>query len=51
MVETIKEVSFNQSVDFLNDENFKEFQMVERPQEDFKYYLEKYEQPFSAGRD
>ena len=50
-VETIKEVSFNQSVDFLNDGNFKEFQMVERPQEDFKYYLEKYEQPFSAGRD
>ncbi|HEW3600934.1 TPA: toprim domain-containing protein [Streptococcus pneumoniae] len=51
LVETIKEVSFNQSVDFLNDGNFKEFQMVERPQEDFKYYLEKYEQPFSAGRD
>lgn len=51
LVETIKEVDFNQSVDFLNDENFKEFQMVERPQEDFKYYLEKYEQPFSAGRD
>ena len=51
LVETIKEVSFNQSVDFLNDGNFKEFQMVERPQEDFKYYLEKYERPFSAGRD
>ena len=51
LVETIKEVDFNQSVDFLNDGNFKEFQMVERPQEDFKYYLEKYEQPFSAGRD
>ena len=51
LVETIKEVDFNQSVDFLNDRNFKEFQMVERPQEDFKYYLEKYEQPFSAGRD
>lgn len=51
LVETINEVSFNQSVDFLNDGNFKEFQMVERPQEDFKYYLEKYEQPFSAGRD
>ena len=51
LVETIKEVSFNQSVDFLNDGNFKEFQMVERPQEDFKYYLEKYEQPFSDGRD
>ncbi|WP_262081469.1 PBECR4 domain-containing protein [Streptococcus sp. Marseille-Q5855] len=51
LVETIKEVSFNQSVDFLNDGNFREFQMVERPQEDFKYYLEKYEQPFSAGRD
>ena len=50
-VETIKEVDFNQSVDFLNDGNFKEFQMVERPQEDFKYYLEKYEQPFSDGRD
>ena len=51
LVETIKEVDFNQSVDFLNDGNFKEFQMVERPQEDFKYYLEKYEQTFSAGRD
>ena len=51
LVETIKEVDFNQSVDFLNDGNFKEFQMVERAQEDFKYYLEKYEQPFSAGRD
>lgn len=51
LVETIKEVDFNQSVDFLNDGNFKEFQMVERPQEYFKYYLEKYEQPFSDGRD
>ena len=51
LVETIKEVDFNQSVDFLNDGNFKEFQMVERPQEYFKYYLEKYEQPLSAGRD
>ena len=51
LVETIKEVDFNQSVDFLNDGNFKEFQMVERPQENFKYYLEKYEQPLSAGRD
>ena len=51
LVETIKEVDFTQSVDFLNDGNFKEFQLVKRPQEDFKYYLEKYEQPFSAGRD
>lgn len=51
LVETIKEIDFNQSVDFLNDGNFKEFQMVERAQEDFKYYLEKYEQPFSVGRD
>ena len=51
LVETIKEVGFNQAVDFLNDGKFKEFQMVERPQEDFKYYLEKYEQPLSAGRD
>ena len=51
LVETIKEVDFNQSVDFLNDGNFKEFQLVERRQEDFKYYLEKYEQPFSDGRD
>lgn len=51
LVETIKEVGFNQAVDFLNDGKFKEFQMVERPQEDFKYYLEKYEKPLSAGRD
>lgn len=51
LVETIKEVGFNQAVDFLNDGKFKEFQMIERPQEDFKYYLEKYEKPLSAGRD
>ena len=51
LVETIKEVGFNQAVDFLNDGKFKKFQMVERPQEDFKYYLEKYEKPLSAGRD
>ncbi|MBF0786952.1 MULTISPECIES: PBECR4 domain-containing protein [unclassified Streptococcus] len=50
LVETMKEVNFNQAIDFLNDGSFKEFTAVERVQDPFSYYLEPYEQPFEAAR-
>jgi len=50
LVETIKETDFNQSVDFLNDGEFKAFQRVERSEEPFNYYLQPYEQPFNEAR-
>lgn len=51
LVQTMKEVNFNQAIDFLNDGTFKEFTHVERVQEPFTYYLQPYEQPFEAARD
>lgn len=51
LVETIKEVNFNQAVDFLNDGDFKTFQRVERKEEPFNYYLKPYEQPFIEARN
>lgn len=50
LVETMKEVNFNQAIDYLNDGSFKEYTSVERVQEPFFYYLEPYEQPFEAAR-
>lgn len=50
LVETIKETDFNQSVNFLNDGEFKTFQRVERSEEPFNYYLKPYEQPFIEAR-
>ena len=50
LVETIKDVDFNQAVDFLNDGEFKTFQKVERREEPFSYYLKPYEQPFNEAR-
>ncbi|MCB4950871.1 PBECR4 domain-containing protein [Streptococcus mutans] len=50
LVETMKEVNFNQAIDYLNDGSFKEYTVVERVQELFSYYLEPYEQPFEAAR-
>ncbi|NLR27672.1 PBECR4 domain-containing protein [Streptococcus mutans] len=50
LVETMKEVNFNQAIDYLNDGSFKEYKAVERVQEPFSYYLEPYEQPFEAAR-
>lgn len=50
LVETMKEVNFNQAIDYLNDGSFKEYKAVERVQETFSYYLEPYEQPFEAAR-
>ncbi len=46
LVQTMKEVNFNQAIDYLNDGTFKEFQVIERTQESFNYYLSPYEQPF-----
>ncbi|MFS5168023.1 PBECR4 domain-containing protein [Streptococcus agalactiae] len=51
LVETMKEVNFNQAIDYLNDGSFKEYTVVERAQEPFSYYLEPYEQPFEAARN
>lgn len=51
LVETIKETDFNQSVNFLNDGEFKIFQRVERSEEPFNYYLQPYEQPFNEARN
>lgn len=51
LVETIKDVNFNQAVDFLNDGDFKTFQRVERKEEPFNYYLKPYEQPFIEARN
>lgn len=51
LVETIKETDFNQSVNFLNDGEFKTFQKVERSEEPFNYYLQPYEQPFIEARN
>ncbi|MFS6086661.1 PBECR4 domain-containing protein [Streptococcus agalactiae] len=51
LVETMKEVNFNQAIDYLNDGSFKEYTVVEREQEPFSYYLEPYEQPFEAARN
>lgn len=50
LVETIKETDFNQSVNFLNDGEFKTFQKVERSEGPFNYYLKPYEQPFNEAR-
>ncbi|HFI0666714.1 TPA: PBECR4 domain-containing protein [Streptococcus suis] len=50
LVQTMKEVDFNQAIDFLNDGTFKEFTKVEHVQEPFSYYLAPYEQPFEAAR-
>ncbi|HEM3503034.1 TPA: toprim domain-containing protein [Streptococcus suis] len=50
LVQTMKEVDFNQAIDFLNDGTFKEFTKVEHVQEPFSYYLAPYEQPFEVAR-
>ncbi|MDO4634865.1 MAG: PBECR4 domain-containing protein [Streptococcus sp.] len=50
LVQTMKEVDFNQAIDFLNDGTFKEFTKVEHVRDPFSYYLAPYEQPFEAAR-
>lgn len=51
LVETLKEVDFNQAIDFLNDGDFKEYTHQVRSVEAFNYYLKPYEQEFNEGRD
>lgn len=50
LVETMKEIGFNQAIDYLNDGSFKEYTVVERVQEPFRYYLEPYEQDFVEAK-
>ncbi|MFC3928839.1 PBECR4 domain-containing protein [Streptococcus caprae] len=51
LVQTMKEINFNQAIDYLNDGTFKEFAAAERVQESFNYYLKPYEQPFETARN
>ena len=51
LVQTMKEINFNQAIDYLNDGAFKEFATVDRVQESFNYYLKPYEQPFEEARN
>ncbi|HEO6299846.1 TPA: toprim domain-containing protein [Streptococcus agalactiae] len=51
LVEMIKEVNFNQAVDYLNDGAFQEFIGNNEIIENFSYYLKPYEQEFLEGRD
>ncbi|MGT2755201.1 PBECR4 domain-containing protein [Streptococcus ovis] len=51
LVQTMKEINFNQAIDYLNDGTFKEFAVAERVQESFNYSLKPYEQPFEAARN
>jgi hypothetical protein len=51
LVETIREINFNQAIDYLNDGTFKEFTAVEREKEPFRYHLQPYQQDFVEARN
>lgn len=54
LVETIKEINFNQAIDYLNDGVFKTFDSSgkQEKQEPFRYLMEKYEHPdFEIARN
>ncbi|EEY79569.1 MULTISPECIES: PBECR4 domain-containing protein [Streptococcus] len=51
LIETIREINFNQAIDYLNDGTFKEFTAVEREKEPFRYHLQPYEQDFVEARN
>ena len=51
LVETIREINFNQAIDYLNDGTFKEFTAVESEKEPFRYHLQPYEQDFVEARN
>ena len=51
LVETIREINFNQAIDYLNDGTFKEFTAFEREKEPFRYHLQPYEQDFVEARN
>lgn len=51
LVQTIKEVDFNQAIAYLNDGEFKQVVASSQlPKEAFRYYLAPYEQPFNEAR-
>lgn len=51
LVEMIKDVNFNQAVDYLNDGTFQEFTGYQNSNESFRYYLKPYEQEFKEGKN
>lgn len=51
LVEMMKEVNFNQAVDYLNDGTFQEYKGYKDAVESFHYYLKPYEQEFLEGKD
>ena len=52
LVETMKEINFNQAIDYLNDGDFKVYDASQKleTQEPFSYYLQRYEKPFDEAR-
>ena len=50
LVQEIRQVSFNQAVEFINDGNYQEAATEVQTKETFSNYLEPYEKPFEEGR-
>ena len=50
LVQEIRQVSFNQAVEFINDGNYQEAATKVQTKETFSNYLEPYEKPFEEGR-
>ncbi|MBY5035333.1 toprim domain-containing protein [Streptococcus gallolyticus] len=51
LVQAVKEVKFKEALHFLETGEFKEASQELAPREEFKYYLEKYEQSFNKAYD
>lgn len=50
LVETIKEINFNQAIDYITTGNYSQQSVKPVEHEEFNYYLENYEQPLNEGR-
>lgn len=50
LVETIKEINFNQAIDYITTGNYSQQSVKPVEHEEFNYYLENYEQPLDEGR-
>lgn len=50
LVETIKEINFNQAIDYITTGNYSQQSAKPVEHEEFNYYLENYEQPLDEGR-
>lgn len=51
LVETIKEINFNQAIDYITTGNYSQQSVKPVEHEEFNYYLENYEQPLDEGRN